>query len=182
VVSDVSHGAGQPGVTVKNAGLVARGTLSVEGRSYTLDDARATVDWTEACFPRRTTWFWASGAGLAPDGRAVGFNLAKGVHDDVHHRFNENALWLDGVPSALPAVTFSPAPPPTPWSIHSDDGSVDLVFEPRGERSEDVNLLVVSSFYRQPFGTFTGRLRDARGREVRLEGVPGVTEEHEALW
>jgi len=182
VVSDVSQGGGLPGVTVKSAGLVARGTVTVEGRSYTLDDARACVDWTEAVFPRRTVWCWATGAGLLAGGRPIGFNLARGVHDDARGRFSENALWLDGVPSALPGVVFSHAPLPTPWSIHSEDGAVDLVFEPRGERHEDVNLFVVSSRFRQLFGTFSGRLRDARGREVRLEGVPGVAEDHEAVW
>lgn len=182
VVSDVSRGAGQHGITVKNVGLLAKGSVTVEGRSYTLDDARASLDWTQAFFPRRTAWFWATGAGLTVSGQPVGFNLARGVHDDVHGRFNENALWLDGAPSALPAVTFTAGAGTTPWSIHSEDGAVDLVFEPRGERAEDVNLLLVSSRYRQPFGTFTGRVRDARGREVRLEGVPGVTEDHHAVW
>jgi hypothetical protein len=45
-----------------------------------------------------------------------------------------------------------------------------------------VNLLLVTSRYRQPFGRFSGKLRDASGREVRLEDVPGVTERHEAVW
>ncbi len=182
VSGDVGRGSGRPGLTVKNVGLLAMGTVTVEGRSYTLDDARASLDWTQAFFPRHTAWFWATGAGTAVDGRTVGFNIAKGVHDDVHGRYNENALWIDGTPSALPPVTFTIAKGTTPWSIHSDDGSVDLVFEPRGERSEDVNLVVLRSRYRQPFGSFTGRLRDAKGREVRIEGVPGVTEDHEAVW
>ena len=68
------------------------------------------------------------------------------------------------------------------WTVRSADGAVDLSFQPRGERAEDVNFLILSSRYRQPFGSFSGRLRDARGREVRIEGVPGVTEDHAALW
>jgi hypothetical protein len=180
VVSDL--GASLLGVTVKSAGNVARGTVTVEGRTYSLEDARASLDWTEAYFARHTTWAWATGAGEARDGRAVGFNLARGVHDDSRRAFSENALWLDGEPAALPRCTFTVGKGSTPWTIHSEDGAVDLVFEPRGERSEDVTLLLVSSRYRQPFGSFTGRLRDAKGREVRLEGVPGVTEDHEARW
>jgi hypothetical protein len=45
-----------------------------------------------------------------------------------------------------------------------------------------VNVVVVKSRYRQPFGTFTGHLRDARGREARLERTGGVREDHDALW
>ncbi len=182
VVSDVGHGSGAHGITVKGAGLVARGTVAVEGRNYALEDARACVDWTEASFPRHTAWFWAAGAGLSVAGQPLGFNLAFGIHDDVHGRFNENALWLDGVPSALPGVTFTPGEGSSPWTVHSEDGSVDLVFEPRGERGEKVKLLLVRSRFRQAFGTFTGRLRDARGRVARLESVPGVAEDHEAVW
>jgi hypothetical protein len=182
VVSDVGRGAGLHGVTVKSAGMRTRGSVVVEGRSYTLDDARACLDWTEAYFPRRTTWFWATGAGMSIDGTVVGFNLAKGVHDDRRGRFSENALWLDGKPSALPPMRFEPGTGKKHWTVRSDDGAVDLVFEPVGERGEDVHLLVVSSKYRQPFGTFTGRLRDVRGREVRIEGLPGVAEEHDARW
>jgi hypothetical protein len=183
VVSDVGKGSGLHGVTVKTAGMRARGSVVIEGRSYTLDDAHAVIDWTEAFFPRHTRWFWAAAAGTAPDGRAVGLNLARGVHDDARGRFSENALWLDGSPSALPPVTFKAGPTPRdPWTIHSTDGSVDLVFEPRGERSEDVSFLVIASRYRQPFGTYTGRLRDARGREVHVEKLPGVAEDHAATW
>jgi hypothetical protein len=182
VVSDVARGAGLHGITVKSAGVLAQGVVEVEGRGYTLDDARACVDWTEAYFPRKTAWLWATASGIALDGRPFGFNLARGVHDDARGRFNENALWLDGTPSALPPVHFTPGKGSTPWSIHSSDGAVDLVFESRGERAENVNYYLVRSRYRQPFGTFTGRLRDARGREVRFEGVPGVTEDHECVW
>ena len=182
VVSDVGRGAGRPGLTIKRAGLAARGTIYFRGQRQTLDEAHACLDFTQAFFPRRTVWRWATGGGRLGDGRRVGFNLALGVHDDAQGRFNENALWIDGQPAALPAVAFTPALGTAPWSIRSADGAVDLVFTPRGERSEDVNLLALSSRYRQPFGTFTGRLRDASGRVVRITDIPGVTEDHEAVW
>lgn len=183
VVSDLAAGNGLHGVTVKQAGNLARGTVSIDGRTYTLEDARATIDWTQGFFPRRTAWWWASAAGVASDGRPIGFNLARGVHDTSQDRWSENALWVAGEPSALPRVRFAEGTGARgAWTIHSEDGSVDLVFEPQGERGEDVNLLVLSSKYRQPFGRFSGKLRDARGREVVLENVPGVAERHEAVW
>jgi len=182
VVSDVGRGTGRAGMTVKQAGPVATGTICVQGRSYTLTEGRACLDFTEAFFPRRTVWSWATAGGRTLAGQAFGFNLARGVHDDVQGRFTENALWVDGMPAALPPVTFTPAPGLAAWSMRSADGAVDLTFAPRGERGEDVNFLLVSSRYRQPFGTFSGQLRDARGRQVQIADVPGVTEEHAALW
>jgi hypothetical protein len=53
-----------------------------------------------------------------------------------------------------------------------------LSFDPWGERSEDVNLLVARSRYRQPFGVFAGELPDG----TRLREGYGVMEEHDALW
>lgn len=182
VVSDLGRGAGLPGVTVKRAGVPARGAIEVARERRALDAAFACVDWTTGYFPRRTAWQWATGAGRDVAGRAVGFNLARGVHDDARGRFNENALWVDGEPAALPPVSFLPGERRTPWTVRSQDGAVDLLFEPRGERSEDVQLGLVSSRYRQPFGAFSGRVRDAAGRTVELDRVPGVTEDHLAVW
>lgn len=184
VVSDLGRGAGLPGATVKRCGLTASGSIELGARRRRVDGAFACVDWTTGYFPRRTAWMWATGAGRDVDQRTIGFNLARGVHDDAAGRFTENALWLDGEPAALPPVSFLVGQGRTPWTVRSTGGQghVDLVFEPRGERAEDVNLLLVSSTYRQPFGTYSGVLRDARGREVRLEGVPGVAEDHVAVW
>lgn len=182
VVSDVGRGRRNPGLTIKRAGLPARGTIWFDGQCYTLNEAHACLDFTQAFFPRRTDWQWATAGGRDVQGRRIGFNLALGVHDDARGRFNENALWVDGVPAALPAVAFTPALGSAPWSVRSADGAVELSFTPRGERKEDVNLLALSSRYRQPFGTFTGQLRDASGRTVALREVPGVTEDHHAVW
>lgn len=184
VVSDLGRGSGLPGATVKRCGLPAAGAFEVEGRRRPLERALGCVDWTTGYFPRRTVWLWGCGAGRDEAGRGFGFNLARGVHDDARGRFTENALWLDGAPGALPPVTFLPGEGRTPWTIRSSagEGLVDLVFEPRGERREDVDLVLVSSKYRQPFGDFSGVLRDARGREVRFDRVPGVAEDHFAVW
>lgn len=181
VVSDVGRGSGLPGATVKRAGCRVRGAVEVKGERTSLDRALAVVDWTEAYFPRRVTWWWGAAAGLA-DGKTVGLNLAAGVHDDPGGRWGENALWLDGVPSALPAVSFGVGEGRTPWTIRSADGAVDLVFSPRAERGEQTNLLLIASRYRQPFGTFSGTIKDAAGRIVRVEGLPGVAEHHVVTW
>lgn len=182
VVSDTGKGAGRPGGTVKRACLAAKGAVVLGDRRVVLDRAWAFVDWTQAYFPRRMSWWWAAGAGLASDGRPVGLNLCRGVHDEPAAGTHENALWLDGVPASLPAVSFLVGEGRTPWTIRSDDGAVDLAFEPAGERREATDLVLVASRYRQPYGHFSGTLRDGAGRTVRLDRLPGVTEHHDVTW
>jgi hypothetical protein len=54
----------------------------------------------------------------------------------------------------------------------------ELRFSAEAERARRENLLLVRSSYRQPFGTFAGRLPD--GSEL-AQGY-GVMESHEAWW
>jgi hypothetical protein len=53
-----------------------------------------------------------------------------------------------------------------------------LAFSAWSELSENLNLLVLRSRYRQLFGTFSGELPDGS----RLSEGYGVMEEHDALW
>ena len=73
--------------------------------------------------------------------------------------------------------SFQPEAPHAPWRVRSDDGHVDLTFHPEGHRAQTVDLKLISSRYVQPFGTFSGSLDG-----VAVEGLPGVAEDHAALW
>ena len=53
-----------------------------------------------------------------------------------------------------------------------------LRFSEWAERRDRTNLLVMRSYYRQPFGTFEGELS---GGLTLAEGY-GVMEEHEVWW
>ncbi len=183
-------GGGLPATTIKAVGARVRGKVRLRGRAIPLDGATyAAIDWTHGFFPYRTVWRWATAAGRDAAGRLVGVNLCRGVHEDPHGRFSENALWLDGRPAALPRIAVDvPDDPTAPWTIRSAPGGagagglVDLRFRPLGERRGDVNFGVIHSAFRQPFGTFEGTVRDLDGRESRLEGTGGVVEDHTAKW
>jgi hypothetical protein len=54
----------------------------------------------------------------------------------------------------------------------------DLRFHPEAERRARQNLIVVRSEYRQPFGTFSGKLPNG----IALSQAHGVMEEHDAWW
>lgn len=105
------------------------------------------------------------------DGRQAVWSVIVGLNDTLP--FIENTLWLDGVPQALGPVTFAP----DLSRVQFADGSA-LAFTEEAERAYTVDLFVIRSAYRQPFGVFTGTLPG--GLEV-TEGY-GVMEQHRALW
>jgi len=186
VVSELD-GPSSTGVTIKSAGLPVSGSITLEGRRFDLAGSLAVVDWTCARFGYRTDWNWASMTGRDRSGRPVGLNLCRGVHDATRATgHTENALWLEGRPGRLPRVEVEVGRGRAPWRITGggkvESASVDLEFRPLGERSEDVNLGLVVSRFRQPYGTYHGVVRDALGRTVEIDGAPGVVEDHHARW
>lgn len=151
--------------TRKQGGIRASGTVRIAGAALELD-ARAVVDDTAAYYPRRTSWQWSAGVGVALDGRDVAWNLVSGVNDPP--RRSERTVWLGGVPHE-----------PGPCTFADDLSSVDgLRFHPEAVRERRDNLVVVRSSYRQPFGTFSGELPEG----IALAEGYGVMESHDAWW
>jgi hypothetical protein len=151
--------------TRKQGGVPARGRVQIEGRTYDIE-ARAIIDESLGFHDRRTRWFWCAGVGTAEDGSPVAWNLVDGIHDAEWG--SERRVWRDGQPVEVAPVKFAP-----------DLSRVGaLAFTPWAEREDNVNLLVIRSHYRQPFGTFAGELPDG----TRLREGYGVMEEHDALW
>jgi Protein of unknown function (DUF2804) len=157
--------------TRKQAGIRARGTLTLGARPPVEIDALAVIDDTAGHHARVTEWWWAAGVGFGPDGTPLAFNLVQGVNDPP--RGSERAVWVAGVPHEPPAVRFSA----DLGTIACDDGS-ELRFAPEAERSRRENLLLVRSDYRAPFGTFSGTLPG----EIPLAHALGVVEHHTARW
>jgi hypothetical protein len=175
-----SLGTGLFNLTQKTSCIPAEGEVRVGPRVFKVRDAVAVLDYTHGLLPRDTKWLWASGCGRLEGGGLVGLNL---VSDFNEGNGGENALWLGGRLSALGKARFEVEPDPMrPWRVTTEDDRVDLCFTPEGMRGEDVDLKLVVSQYVQPIGAFTGRVRDEQGRDVRLEGIAGVTERHRARW
>lgn len=157
--------------TSKQAGLPARGTVRLDGREIAVD-ARAVVDVSAGYHPRHTRWRWSAGVGRLKDGRSVGWNLVAGIHDSPQG--SERTIWIDDEePVEVEAVEFAD----DLASIRFGDGA-QLRFSGWAERADKTNLLVMRSYYRQPFGTFAG---DLPGGLALAEGQ-GVMEEHEVWW
>lgn len=148
----------------------ARGHAVIGGDEVEIDGL-ALIDENDGYHPRLTQWWWSGGTCRLADGRTAVWSVIVGLNDTLPHI--ENTLWLDGVPTQVGPVTFAPDLSRVTFS----DGSF-LSFTEERERASKVDLLVIRSAYRQPFGTFTGTLP---GGFAVSEGF-GVMEDHRALW
>ncbi|HUA75426.1 MAG TPA: DUF2804 family protein [Solirubrobacteraceae bacterium] len=157
--------------TRKQAGVLARGTLAIDGGPAQPIEARAVIDDTAGYHSRDTEWWWSAGVGSSPDGVALAWNLVSGVNDP--ERGSERAVWVDGAPHEVEPVRFDG----DLRRVDPADGS-PLLFHAEAERSHSENLLVFKSDYRAPFGTFSGALP---GGIALAQGL-GVMEHHRARW
>ena len=163
-VEVVSRHGGQYVWTRKRGGLAAHGWLSLNGERRPLE-LRAIVDETAGYHARETSWLWSAGVGVAASGEPVAWNLVDGVHDgpDV----SERTVWVAGEPHHVPPAAFAGL-----------SGVGGLRFTAEATRARKERVLLLSSDYEQPFGTFAGELPVAG--ELR-EGW-GVMERHHARW
>ncbi len=157
--------------TRKQAGIPARGTVRRNGGPARTLEALAVVDDTAGYHARVTEWWWAAGVGEDPAGTPLAFNLVEGVNDPPSG--SERAVWVAGAPHEVPPVRFA-------RELSRIDGADGerLDFLAEAERHRRERLLVVSSSYRAPFGTFSGTLPGG----VQLARGMGVVEHHRARW
>ena len=164
-IESICHSETAYAWTRKQAGVPVSGTVEVSGRGRALE-ALAVIDDTAAYYPRRTRWQWSAGVGTSVDGRALAWNLVAGVNDPPAG--SERTVWVDGEPKEVGPCRFD-----------ADLSRVDeLRFAAEATRERRDNFLVLASSYRQPFGTFSGRLPGG----LELADGYGVMEEHEAWW
>lgn len=146
------HGGGEVW-TRKQAGIRAHGTLALDGGPPRLVEALAVIDDTAGYHERVTEWRWSAGVGTSLLGTALAWNLVSGVNDPSTG--SERAVWVDGEPHEVAPVAFSE----DLSSVVAGDGS-KLEFSPQAERSRRERLLLVSSDYRAPFGSFSGSFQE----------------------
>ena len=151
--------------TRKQAPVPAEVVIEIDGSRQSLS-AQAVIDDTAAYYPRHTHWRWSAGVGRSVDGQTVAWNLVAGVNDP--DTGSERTVWVGGEAREAPPCIFA------------DDLTrvASLNFRAEAGISRRQNLVLVSSRYRQPFGTFDGELP---GGITLAEGY-GVMEDHEVRW
>lgn len=159
------------------------GGFRVGSDTVTLDPARDTalVDIHKATYPHHFWWKWANFAAFDTAGKLLGANLTDNLIED-QRAWNECAMWYGGAMSLLsPArFVFDEKHTTKQWTIHDEDGRVDLSFQPDGEKKEELNFGLIKTHYRQPFGKFNGFLIDDAGTKHEVKDFFGVAEHMDA--
>ncbi len=174
---------GHVNTTQKRALLSVRGGCTLGNESVSLDHAAAAYDYTSGILQRHTTWRWAFGLGHDTDGNALGFNLVQGFVGE-----SECALFVrprSGTAALFPlregAFQFDRQSPRTSWHVTTQDGAVQLRFEPMDLHAETRNLGIVRSSFVQPIGLWSGTISTDATTHT-LTDVLGVAEDQDVVW
>ena len=171
----------------KNRGMYShKGLFPATGRVvigknehvFRRDNGYAFIDDHKGYYDYRMRWDWLTGAMHDAAGKLVGFNLTRNASIDPEG-FNENCLWRDGKITLLPAVRFSRESKGSQeiWRVRDDAERVDVEFSVEAQGDVKLNLGVIKSNYRGPFGHVRGRLVGASGEPLELDGVFGMAED-----
>lgn len=144
--------------------------------------AFAVLDWGRGVWTYDNTWYWASASGLL-DARRFGFNLGYGFGDTS--AASENMLFLDGKAHKLDQVAFhmpEGRPDSAPWHITSNDGRLDMRFDPIVDRFDKVDLGLLRTVQHQVFGRFSGKAIADDGEVLEFADLTGFAEQVHNRW
>lgn len=164
--------------------MPASGEVVVAGEAHRFapDGAFAVLDWGRGVWTYRNTWYWGSASGLV-DGKPFGFNIGYGFGDTS--AASENMVFLGGIAHKLDEVTFH-LPDGTwdgaPWRFTSNDGRLEMTFEPILDRADATDLKLLRSITHQVFGRFSGTAVLDDGRKVAFRDLLGFAEKVETAW
>jgi hypothetical protein len=171
----------------KSRGMYShKGLFPVEGRlqigkkehRFHHKSGYALIDDHKGYYDYRMRWDWLTGAAYDARGDLVGFNLTRNASIDPEG-YNENCFWRNGAITLLPAVRFTrdPQGEREVWRVRDEHGRVDVSFEVEVQGDVKLNLGLIKSNYRGPFGHIRGRLAGVTGEALELDGVFGMAED-----
>ncbi|MDR1971688.1 MAG: DUF2804 domain-containing protein [Treponema sp.] len=142
---------------------------------FTRGNAWGIFDWNRGVRPRSDVRFWAAACGIER-GRQLSFSVGYGSTDSAEG--TENAFFVDGKLHKLDQVTFhiNPANWLLPWRFTSNDGRLEMTFNPSQERVERTGLVFFSMTRRQFCGSFSGKVILDDGSELGFHEITGFAE------
>ncbi len=153
-----------------------------KGENLIFDKNKTSIlyDWTGGYLRRQTNWFWAAFSGFEKDS-TIGANIASMVNETY---FNENAFWINGIRnrSYQCIFDFDTSDPYKPWHIWNENKTIDIWFNPEGERKEKINALIVKTAFTQFVGKFSGTFITNDNQSIKFDNIYGFTEYHRAIW
>lgn len=169
--------------TQKTSPINVTGKMTHKGRQIDISSPTymGLMDWTAGHMRRETFWNWTATASTLPDGRSLGLNLSCGVNETS---FTENAFWIDGKITKVDLVNFEFDPDNfyNEWKIKSLDGKIDLKFNGKQHREENINAGIVATKFTQLMGDLDGTLKTDDGEEIKIRNCPAWAEDHYAKW
>ena len=147
-----------------------------------------SMDYTRGLLRRMTKWRWAS---LTHPSLRYGFHFSTGTYD-VDHISVENTVFVNGtVVLYAHDIAIEPEPdsdgsaPPyqKKWSVRSlHSEHLRLIFTPADYHHGSFHYGVLDGDLFHMWGRYSGIAPLADGRQLSLDAVGGVLEEHYALW
>ena len=146
-------------VGIPASGKVKFGDKEIE---FSEKDTFAILDWGRGVWPYKNTWYWGSACG-EKDGKVLGFNIGYGFGDTTNA--TENIVFFGGFSHKLDEVTFNIPQNEKggyeyeqSWTITSNDGRFEMLFEPIIDRKSCTDIWVLKSDQHQVFGKFSGKI------------------------
>jgi hypothetical protein len=152
-----------------------RGDMVFGGRRFSFDSGRTSGFFFDfkGFYPYRMQSVWCNASGFDDQGRRIGFTLAENQTRE-NRRNNENAFWINGELTPLPAVRITmPGGINADWIIQDLEGMVDLVFSPQESLRSGYNVLISRASLEIPLGYYNGALVSAEGERVAVHNLWG---------
>jgi len=185
----------RPACTIKQMGMRVVGIIRTEGGKPDEFKGFGSFDWTYSLAERVSVWKWASMYQLVTKedpATVIGINLSDHVYVDKNNVSQENAVWVNGEVAIVGKVIFefpTVNPDTSTSKIYTvnkkENVSLNLIFTPRGKRSEVLDAVILVSNFVQYYGEFSGTIsvKTAGGiRKFEIEKAYGVVENHYAKW
>jgi hypothetical protein len=153
-----------------------RGDVIVGGKRISLNPACTSGFFfdVKGFYPYPMQSVWCTASGFDGEGRRIGFTLAENQTRE-NRRNNENALWVNGELSPLPAVRITlPAGIMSEWIIQDVEGMVDLVFTPLEQMRTGYNVILSRADMESPLGYYNGMIMSAGGEQIQIRSLFGT--------
>ena len=168
--------------------MAAQGFFTFQGRRYYYDkqSAMATLDWGRGVLPYNSLWYWASMQGTLDNGDKIGFNFGKALGDNT--QATENMIFYNGKAHKVSTTAINIQRDGRErnymgtWTFYSDDGKVELTFEPIVDRYVPFNVVFIKFIPHQVFGKYSGTLTLDDGTKIQIKNMLGFAERVVNRW